>query len=308
MPAVLLALIAVDALMRPPTRRTVALGASAAALMPWFHVRFLVVAALLVLALAFRGVAALPAEQRRGAAGVKRAAWAIVPLLLSLILTGIAFQHWYGSPWPNAQYGVPQLRQPLTLSASWVSLAGGFWSAQRGWLPFAPVCILALASIGYVLRRHRIWTLFGLAVAAAYLLGLTIEGTSIGFSFAARYQLILMPFAAIPLLIATADFPSLRWVFWPLAAITLYLTVAIVLEPPPTIAGVPGVTGPGYPQLLWPWFVDIWPAVVPSAAHFYPDAGAVIGWSAALLAVSVGGYFVSRTPRLVCTERTLRSE
>jgi len=296
MPAVLLALISVDALMRPPTRRTLALGAVAAALMPWFHVRFLIVAVFLVLALAFRALAALPPQQRRAAAGARSAAWAILPLLISQLVMGVAFQHWYGSPLPTAQYGIPQLRQSPSLSASWVSLAGGFWSGQRGWLPFAPVCILALGSIGYTLRRHRMWTLFGLLVVAAYLLGLTIEGTSIGFSFAARYQLILIPFAAIPLLIAAADLARVRWVFWPLALITLYLAAAIVLEPPPTISGVPGVTGPAYPQLLWPWFVELWPGVVPSAAHFYPDIGAVAGWSVALFALAVAGYFARPRP------------
>jgi len=36
-----------------------------------------------------------------------------------------------------------------------------------GLLPFAPVCILALACIGYSVRRYRWWALFGLAVAAS---------------------------------------------------------------------------------------------------------------------------------------------
>jgi hypothetical protein len=58
------------------------------------------------------------------------------------------------------------------------------------------------------------------------------------------------------------------------------------------VAGVPGVTGPSFPHLLWPWFVHIWPEIVPSAVHFYPDAGAVLGWSFALVAISVAGYFL----------------
>ena len=56
---------------------------------------------------------------------------------------------------------------------------------------------------------------------------------------------------------------------------------------------MPGVTGPGYPLLLWPWFVHIWPEVIPSAIHFYPDASTVIAWSLVLLAISVAGYFVA---------------
>ncbi|HEY2283576.1 MAG TPA: hypothetical protein VGH60_08520 [Solirubrobacteraceae bacterium] len=292
MPAVLLALIAVDALMRSPRRSTIMIGAAASALMPWLHVRLLPIAALLVLGLAIRAFAAVPGEERRTAAGVRSAAWAIVPLLLSLVVMAIAFQHWYGSPLPSAQYRLAQTRQPQTVSASWATLTGGFWSATRGWLPYAPVCILALASIGYTVRRYRLWALFGLAVAGVYLLNLTIQGSDPGFSFAGRYTVILMPFAAIPLLIAVADIAPVRWVFWSLALCTLYLALAIVFEPPPTVAGVPGVTGPGYSPLLWSWFVHIWPEVIPNAAHFYPDAGTVLAWSAALLAVSVAGYFV----------------
>ena len=302
MPAVLLALIAVDALLKPPSRRTIVYGAGASALLPWLHVRFLPIAALLAVGFAMRAVAALPAEQRRTAATVRSAAWAIVPLLLSLVVMAIAFQHWYGSPWPGAQYRLAQTRQAQTLSASWTTLAGGFWSAQNGWLPFAPVCILALASIGYTVGRYRVWALFGLAVAGAYLLVLTIQGSDLGFSFAGRYELILMPFAAIPLVIAVADLAPVRWVFWPLAAVTLYLALAVMFEPPPSVAGVPGVTGPGYPQLLWPWFVHIWPEIVPSAAHFYPDASAVLTWSLALLSVAVAGYFVASNRRRSLTD------
>jgi hypothetical protein len=296
MPAALLALVAVDALMKPPTRRSITIGAGALALMPWLHVRFLPISAVLAIGLAIRASAAPPAVLHGGAARARRAAWAIAPLLLSLVVMGIAFEHWYGSFLPNAQYRLPQTRQPQTLSASWTALTGAFWSSQDGWLPLAPVCILALATIGYAVRRYRAWALFGLAAAAAYLLNLTIEGSNQGFSFAGRYTVVLMPFAAIPLLIAAVDLARVRWLLWPLAVFTWYLTVAIALEPPLPVAGSPSVGGPTYPQLLWPWFVNLWPQIVPSAAHFYPDAGAVIAWSAGLLAVSVAGYFA--VPRL----------
>jgi len=302
-PAVLLALIAVDALLKAPRRHTIAIGACACALLPWVHVRFLPIAALLVLGLAIRALAALPAEQRHAAAGVRSAAWAIGPLLLSLVVMGIAFEHWYGSPLPNAQYRLAQTRQPRTLSDSWTALTGTFWSAERGWLPYAPVYILALASLGYTVRRYRLWALFGLVVAGAYLLNLTIQGSNPGFSFAGRYAVILMPFAAVSLLIAVTDLAPVRWVFLPLAAFTLFLTLAIVLEPPPSVAGVPGVTGPGYPLQLWSWFVHIWPNIIPSDSHLYPDAGTLLAWSFTLLAVSVAGYFVSPRGRLLTDSR-----
>ena len=259
--------------------------------------RFLPIAALLVLGLAIRMFASVTAERRGTTAGIRSAAWAVGPLVLSMVVMGIAFAHWYGSPLPSAPYRLAQTRQAQTLSASWATLTGAFWSAQRAWLPFAPIGILALACLGYTVRRYRLWALFGLAVAGAYLLTVTLQGSDPGFSFAGRYEVILIPFAAFPLLIAATDLAPVRWVMWPLVALTLYLTVAVVLEPPPAVAGVPGVTGPGYPSLLWSWFVHIWPEIIPSAAHFYPDAGAVLGWSSVLLAISVAGYFICpRTP------------
>lgn len=292
MPATLLALIAVDALTKPPQRHTIAFGACAAALMPWLHVRFLPIAAILALGLSIRAAAALPIGQRSSRTAARRVAWAIVPLLVSMVVMGIAFQHWYGSYLPNAPYRLATTRQPQTLSASWATLTGAFWASQRGWLPIAPIGILALACIGYAVRCYRTWGLYALAVAIVYLVTITIEGSEPGFAFAGRYEIILMPFAALPLLIAVADLRTIRWIFWPLAATTLYLTLAVVLEPPPTIAGVPGVTGPGYPQLLWPWFVNIWPAINPTAAHLYPNSSAVAEWTVPLLAASAIAYLI----------------
>jgi hypothetical protein len=293
MPAVLLALVVADALLKPPSRSTIAAGATAAALMPWLHVRFLPTAALLVLGLAGRALGRLPGPQRRGIVAARTVAWAIIPLLVSVVLMGFAFEHWYGSFSPGAPYAPAQTSQPQTLSASWATLTGAFWSSGRGWLPYAPIGILALASIGYAIRRYGAWGFFALAVAVVYLLTITVEGSEPGFAFAGRYEVILMPFAAVPLLIAAVDLRGVRWLLWPLAALTLYLTLAVIFEPPSTVAGVPGVTGPGYPQLLWPWFMKIWPNIVPSPAHFYPDASAVLAWSLPLLAISVAGYLLA---------------
>lgn len=294
-PAVLLALIAVDALLKPPRRATILVGACASTLMPWLHQRFLPIAVLLVLGLAIRALAALPIEQRRTGAGAREAAWVLAPLLLGLVVMGLAFQHWYGSPLPGAPWRLRQLRLPHSLSASWSASAGGFWSAQRGWLPFSPVGILGLASLGYAVARYGSWALFGLAAAGAYLLTFAITGVDPGFSFPARYEVILMPFAALPLLIAASDLTLVRRVFWPLAGLTLYLTLAIALQPPLTIA--PTDVPPGSPELLWSWFVHIWPGIIPTHVHRFPDVAPVCACTSALVAVSVAGYFVRGTAK-----------
>lgn len=292
LPGCLLALLAVSGFLGPPSRRKLFGAAFAASLMPWLHVRFLPISIALVLGLAGRELLRVPAAERFRPAALRGAAVALAPFVVSMVGMGIAFQIWYGSFLPNAQYRVAALNQPVTLSESWRALAGGLWGSQEGWLPFAPVCILALACIGYSVRRYRWWALFGLAVAGVYLLTLTIDGADIGFSFPGRYMLVLVPFSALPLVIAAADFERVRWLFWPLAALTLYLTVAVVLEPPTSVSGVPGFDGVYYPQLLWPPIVDIWPQVIPSPpAHLYPNAAAVFEWSGGLLAACVAFFF-----------------
>src|SRR5437588_2826016 len=119
LPGALFALLAIRALVsRPLRRRHVVLGSIAASLIPWLHVRFTLLAVMLVAALAVRAVAAEPGaptglrsafRRERLSTTLTRIAWAVVPLLLSLGAMAIEFQRWYGSPLLNPQY---QGRQP----------------------------------------------------------------------------------------------------------------------------------------------------------------------------------------------------
>lgn len=297
MPAVLLALIAVDALVKPPSQRTTLVGAVSCALLPWLHVRFLPIAALLALALAIRSLSAVVPEQRRSVVGARSTAWALMPLLLSLVVMGVAFQRWYGSALPNAPYRLPQTHLPESLSAVWRAVIGGFWGNQEGLLPVAPVCILALASVGYAARRYRAWTLFGVAVASIYMATIGIEGSYGAFSFGGRYELIVVPFAALALLIAVCDLAQLRPIFWAFALVTLYLTLAITFAPPLTVKRI------GYraSTQFWSWFIHIWPTIIPSTGNRYPGAAQALAWTSVLLAASVAGYFVPALHRHLAT-------
>jgi hypothetical protein len=290
MPAVLLALIAVDAMLNVPTRRTILTGAAAVSLMPWLHVRYFPIALLLAVGLAIRAVLDLPDGQRRLAVSAPTAAWALAPLAASMVVMAIAFQHWYGSPLLDAQYQ-GSAAQGHTWAGAYRYLAGALWSSQRGWVPFAPVVLLALAAVPYACRRYGRWALYGALVAVAYLGLLAAQNADPSFSFAGRYEVILMPFAAIPLLILLSEFRPARWIFWPLAGISMVLTAAVVLEPTAAIAGVPGVDGPMLqPHDLWKWFVDRWPAIATTGQGRYPDVPSVVAWSAGFLLVCASAY------------------
>jgi hypothetical protein len=289
-PAALLALIAVDAMLRTATRNTILSGALAVSLMPWLHVRYFPIALFLAVGLAIRAVSALPSGQRPPRVALRRAAWALAPLFASVAIMLIAFEHWYGSPLLDAQYQGAGA-QSHSLSGAYRYLAGALWSSERGWLPFAPVALLALAAVPYVWRRYGRWALYGGVVAVGYLVLLAVQNADPGFSFAGRYEVILMPMAAIPLLLLLSEFRPARWIFWPLAAISMIVTAAVVLEPTSSIAGVPGGNGPLLqPHDFWKWFVDLWPAVVSGDRGTYPDVLSVVAWSVGLLLVGAAAY------------------
>lgn len=290
-PSALLALFVAYALLMPASRGRLFAAAMAAAALPWLHVRFLPAAGLLALALAYVAHTELAPQGRTRAAVIRTASWTVGPLVVSVIAMCAAFEVWHGSPLPDAQYRF--IPTEPSLSSAYMSLSGGLWSSERGWLPYAPIFLLALAALPLVARRFGRPGLFGLAIGGAYLAIVTWQGIHPGFSFPGRFEVILMPFLAIPLLLLVQQ---VRWGPAALAvvgALTFALAVALVVEPIPAIAGVPGQTGPFISHELWRWFVDIWPSVEYSEES-YPDLAAVLGWSAGLLVL---GLLVARSAR-----------
>lgn len=295
MPAVLLALLAVYALLRTPTRTWIVVGAIAAALLPWLHVRFLPVAGALALALGYRAVTALRGANVSRAAEARAAAAALTPFVMSCAAMALAFQHWYGSPLPDAQYAGPT---SPGLADSYGSLAGGLWSSNRGWLPFAPAAMLAFVGIALLRPRFGRPALIGLAIASGYLALVTYEAIDPGYAFPGRYVVLLMPFAAIPLLVLVEELRWPRPLFLVLAAMTIALTAATIIQPMPAITGTPGIASPVIPYTLWDWFVGIWPAVsLQPRAPDYPDAAAVATWTAAMLGLAAVAYGSERRQR-----------
>jgi hypothetical protein len=228
MAGALLALLAVLALLQRPLKPwQAALGATAAALMPWLHVRFLLVTLALVAGLAFRMVLAERARTGRlgsPATMARTLAPAVVPAVVSLAAMAIAFHSWYASFSPEAQYKVTATPKWNVQSAYQFSV-GGMFAADLGWVTIAPVMLLALAGIVYAGWRGRWWGVFGAAVGLGYIAFIGLSGVSTGYSLPWRYQVLAIPFAALPLLLAARDVRLVRWAMVPLIALTFAFTV-----------------------------------------------------------------------------------
>ena len=180
-PALLCILIAIFAAMRPrPGWPAMVAGSAAAGYLPWLHVRFIPICFALLAALAVRGLSAVAADRpathpgaaqppdraagRRGArapprshhrAGAIVLAAAALPRLASFVIMAIEFQHWYGTPKWTITTGTG-----AGLSGgggnTWYPLVfGGIFGTDFGWVPWAPIGVLALAATGACCSRRR---------------------------------------------------------------------------------------------------------------------------------------------------------
>lgn len=245
-PAALLTVAAILCLLRArPGPWALAGATTAAALLPWLNLRFAPIALVLVLAAAYR---AWP-DVRRAAT----VAALIAPLVVSAVLLAWGFHHWYGSISPSAQYAFADSSR--TLSGAYRYLFGGFFSPRYGWLPQAPVAILAVAGVGLAVIKLGRPALIGSLGAAFYLVLIAVSGVGFpGISFAARLQVVVMPLAAVPLLVVLATRPRWRWPFGALLALSLVLTAYVTAKPTPSAAwSEPGTTlARTHYSSLWP--------------------------------------------------------
>jgi hypothetical protein len=201
----------------------------------------------------------------------------LVPYAVSTAVMAVAFQAWYGSPLLSAPYRTPQISESHTLLASYLAFVNLFWSSHFGLIPVAPVVLLMLVATPLFCRRYGRWALFALAVAAVYVATVTFEGSEIGFSFSGRYMVWLIPFGSVPLLFLVTEYPIARWAFEAFAAVTGWLAVSVVLEPPATVSSNIAL------KPLSGRFMDIWPAVSQTG---FANIWAVAAWTAGVLAVA----------------------
>jgi hypothetical protein len=219
-------------------------AAMCAGFLPWLNVRFLP----LTLCLAAIGLWRAWGHPRRTAA----IAGAVAPIAVLGIAFAVGFQHWYGSPWPSAQYAL-STSEP-TLAGAYRFGVGGLFSAQYGWFPKVPVHLLAVVAIGVLVWRLGRPALIGVLVAALYLAVIGASGVGFpGSSYAGRQLVVLMPLAAIPILVLLAT--NRRWWTWGafavLGLVSLALTVSAVRHDA-SIAPVLDDSLEGRYNRLWP--------------------------------------------------------
>ncbi len=249
-PALLCILIAIVAAMRPrPGWPAMVAGSAAAGYLPWLHVRFIPICFALLAALAVRGLSTIAARDRNApgqprsrigeltaeARGLLRAAItragvivlaaAALPALASFVIMAIEFQHWYGSPKWTITTGTG-----AGLSGgggnTWYPLVfGGIFGTDFGWVPWAPIGVLALAATGCLLLEAPRWVTYALLVIAVYQLELAVSGLpSPGFVFAGRYEIICLPLFSVALMVALARVPVTWLAFIPLMLATIAIS------------------------------------------------------------------------------------
>ncbi|MDX6696674.1 MAG: hypothetical protein QOE65_71 [Solirubrobacteraceae bacterium] len=279
LPAATLLLISLwIALARPLTPRRAAVAGAVAALVPWLHVRYTVLAVPLVV-----GIAATAAHRaRRDADGPPRAAAlraagaAVAPAVVSLLAMSVAFWAWYGSPALDAQYRLPATKAFVHHEGWFVYqyAAGNLLGAQFGWLPIAPAHLLGIAALGLLVWRYR-WTgALAALVFAGYVL--VVSTGQPGYAFAARFMVPVVPLVAVPLALAVAYSRAARLAFLPLAGLTWAFTVQGMHHADRLYANVGDI-------LRLPLSVKLhtlWPFVPapPPGIERYPAAVFVAGW------------------------------
>jgi hypothetical protein len=225
-PAAFLTVFAARMLLsRARSPRRLYLAAVAAATLPWLHVRFLILAAGILLAATYQ-------LGRRWS--WRRALPALGIGLGSLALMAVAFSAWYGSPLPTAPYqaaaygGHANLGLPGLPQVYFYGL-GQILSPENGWLPFAPVQWISLAGLALFARRRPSAAAWALVVFGGYLV-VSTDASGIGDSLPGRYLVPLVPLAALTLATALQALKPLRILAAGLLVVTAGISVAAVVN------------------------------------------------------------------------------
>ena len=152
MPAALCLIYAVRVLQREkPTTGALLLAGAGAAFMPWFHVKFVIMAAILA------GFCVL-----RHFRTIKSVVWYALPHIPSALILMVFFYHAYGSWMPNAQYG--DAHDPVS-KFFFRGALGLLLDRDHGLLAFAPLYWLALPGLFLLFRENRNYTILALVLS-----------------------------------------------------------------------------------------------------------------------------------------------
>jgi hypothetical protein len=204
LPAALLVIVALRMLLRPnPSPRHLIIAGATAALLPWLHVRFLVVAVGVLAGVAYHTL------RQRGRAGRTPQSWCwpFVPGLVSI--AGLMLAAWltYGR-WPFTW--AVSVDSTWDLATVYRYAIGALLSPAYGWLPFAPIHWLGMAGLVPLVWRYRGVTAAILLAIAAYLLviGRPYDTSA---SLPGRYLVVLAPLITVPLAAALARNRTIQW-------------------------------------------------------------------------------------------------
>lgn len=273
MPGVTLTLAAAVLLTgRRPGPAALAAASTCACLLPWLNVRFLPLTFVAVAVAAWR---AWEAPRRRPALAA-----VLAPALVLGITFAAGFAYWYGSPWPSAPYAT--ISGATSLDGAYRIGFGGLFSADVGWLPWAPVQLLALVAIGLAVRRLGRPALIGVVAAAVYLAAVALSGVGFtGTAFAGRLLVVLIPLAAVPLLVLLAT--QRRWLVWApfvlLGLVSLALTASTVTGQTPSVLDRYERMWPSYQAVYQP--DQSWTGTVTQLGH---DVGRVADAGSSVIA------------------------
>jgi hypothetical protein len=248
------ALIVVAALRVMVTRASspaaLALASAAAAGLVWLHVRFIPIAAGVLLGLVVAACRAADPGSTSERRGLARRAWGevarcgrvlatrwrsvtlpvVVPFVAGLALFAAVAYHLYGTAEPTAPYAA--FSDTTAGTGGWDFLyefaLADLLNPVHGWIPYVPVHWLGLAALGCLLLRWGWAAAACLAVAVGHEILLASAGPVVGWGFPARYLIIVVPLVALPVALAIQDVRWSRFVFAPLLAVSLGLAAAAV--------------------------------------------------------------------------------
>ena len=258
-PGALLVVIAFRVIVRGArSPALLALGSTAGAALVWLHVRYIPLAVAVFVGLAFSAsfqgqtdVGGVKQHGRLGklwaqaTAALKHSVatlgsrWRtitlplVLPYFVSFGLFAVAFQHWYGSPLPNAPYALVIENSVGTGGWNFVYeyALSDLLQPTHGWIPYVPVHWIGLAALGCLLVRFGWAAAAGVVAATGYALVLASAAIPLGWGMPARSLIIVIPFIAIPLALAIQHVLAARVIFVPLFAASLVFAAAAMKDP-----------------------------------------------------------------------------
>lgn len=217
-----------------PSGRRLWVGVAAVAWLPWLHVRYGLLAAALVGALAW--VLVRPDRLGPGFGELQRRR--VTPLVVPVVawgVLGLCFWRWYGSPLPDAPYrnvvdpGFNQAVPRWSTSTIHRFGLGALLSPSFGLVPFAPVLLLAVAGVVPVARRWRWGGVIAVGVVLAYLMSLS--GLDPSRNLQGRFAVPIVGVLAVALLVVTTDVRWGRGLLLGLGAVGLVISLGALRGP-----------------------------------------------------------------------------